>query len=215
MPPFQILLIEDDPDIAHLLQADLQAAGYAVRLSGTVMQGLTQARDHPSHLIVTDLGLPDGDGREVVRRLRRTSQVPMVVLTARDTLSDKIDLLEAGVNDYLVKPVDPREMLARIAVQLRQHYDQTVVAGSLEVCEVQRQLWLAGQEVCLSHTEFDVLMALMECPGRIYARDVLIDRIWGERLPKATNVLDVHLSNMRVKHRVPAGRLCRSAHRGQ
>ncbi len=205
MPPFQILLIEDDPDIAQLLQADLQAAGYEVRLAGTVMQGLTQARAYPPHLIVTDLGLPDGDGREVVRRLRRTSQVPMVVLTARDDLRDKIDLLEAGANDYLVKPFDPREVLARIAVQLRQHYDQTITAGALEICAAQRQVWLAGREVDLTYTEFDVLMALMQCPGRIYARDMLIDHIWGNRLPKVSNVLEVHLSSMRRKFQAAAG----------
>ncbi len=205
MPTFQILLIEDDPDIAHLLQTDLHEAGYEVRLAGSVMHGLTQARNHPPHLILTDLGLPDGDGREVVRRLRRTSQIPMVVLTARDDLRDKIDLLEAGANDYLVKPFDPRELLARVAVQLRQNYDQTVTAGALEVSEIHRQVWLAGVEVKLSSTEFDVLMALMPSPGRVYPREILIERVWGERHPVTSNVLEVHLSSLRRKFLATAG----------
>ena len=123
----------------------------------------------------------------------------MIVLTARDAPTDKVDLLELGANDYLVKPVDPRELLARVAVQLRQNYDQTFMVGLMEVSTAQQRVWLLGREVILTQTEFDVLMALMDQPGKVYSRGQLSQRIWGASLPQESNVLDVHIGHLRSK----------------
>ena len=114
-----LLLIEDDREIVRFLTADLKDAGYRVSTAGSVMQGLICARELTPDLVLTDLGLPDGDGRDVVRRLRATSRVPIIVLSARDEVCSKVDLLEAGADDYLVKPFESQELLARIDARLR------------------------------------------------------------------------------------------------
>ena len=124
-------MIEDDLDIANVLRMDLGDAGYAVEHADSAMNGLIRAReDHPD-LILLDLGLPDFDGGDVVQRLRKNSAVPIIVLTARDTVDEKVRLLGLGADDYLIKPFHPDELLARVKVQLRQRVTESLTMGDL------------------------------------------------------------------------------------
>ena len=201
---FHLLVIEDDPDISGLLRADLEEAGYRVTLAGSVMQGLLLARERQPDLVLTDLGLPDGHGREVVCRLRMGCTVPIIVLTARDALEDKVELLELGANDYVVKPFDLRELLARIEVQLRPTMLPVRTAGGLELYPEQRRVVLNGQELRVTRKEFDLLALLMEHPGRVWRHQDLIKALWTAALPEHSNVLKVHMTHLRSKFRAHA-----------
>ncbi len=196
-----ILLIEDDTDITRILEADLHDAGYQVTTAATVVQGMIQARESLPELIITDLGLPDGDGRDIVKRLRRGSDVPVIVLTARDRVREKVELLELGANDYMVKPFDVAELLARVAVQLRTSPSTTLTFGELELDPEKRCVRLSGQAVRLPPKEFEILKLLMQKPGRVYSRAEIYHTIWGGPQPEHSNALDVHFANMRAKFR--------------
>ncbi|GGR36548.1 response regulator transcription factor [Deinococcus ruber] len=202
MAPPCILLIEDDDDIASLLQLDLTDAGYLVSRATSVVTGLTSAREHIPDLLLLDLGLPDGDGREVLQRLRKSSELPIIVLTAHDAVEEKVDLLTLGADDYVVKPFALPELLARISVQLRHETEMTLELRGLEVRVQQRLVLYRGQEVGLSPTEFEILTLLMEQPGWVYSRQELIQKTkTKDALPADSNVIDAHMANLRSKLR--------------
>jgi two-component system, OmpR family, copper resistance phosphate regulon response regulator CusR len=198
MPSAHLLLIEDDPNLASITMEELEDGGYQVTVAGTVMQGLMHAREHQPDLIITDLGLPDGDGREVVTRLRRTLSLPIIVLTARDDVAEKVALLNLGADDYLVKPVSPRELLIRVWVQLRQG-DDTLIVGDLSVSSMKRLATWQGSDLRLSDRELSLLTLLMQQPGRVYSRADMARVAWNGELALDSNVIDVHLSNLRQK----------------
>jgi two-component system, OmpR family, copper resistance phosphate regulon response regulator CusR len=199
MGPALILIIEDNPDIAALLGHDLLDQHYGVLVARSVMQGLTLARAHTPDLILLDLGLPDGDGREVLKRLRQSSDLPIIVLTARDATEEKVELLNLGADDYVLKPYQEAELLARIAVQLRQETDSRLSIGDPEVFP--RKRLVTYRELRLSPKEFELLCCLMQQPGRVYSRHELTQAIWPEGLSDTSNVLDVHMANLRDKLR--------------
>ncbi|GGR36828.1 response regulator transcription factor [Deinococcus ruber] len=202
MAPPHILLIEDDDDIARLLQLDLTDAGYLVSRATSVVTGLTSAREHTPDLLLLDLGLPDGDGRDVLKRLRRSGELPIIVLTAHDAVEEKVELLALGADDYIVKPFALPELLARIAVQLRHDAETTLELRGLEVRVKQHLVLYQGREVRLSPTEFDILMLLMEQPGRVYSRQELLQKTkTKDTLAADSNVIDVHMANLRSKLR--------------
>jgi two-component system copper resistance phosphate regulon response regulator CusR len=196
-----ILLIEDDTDIATILQQDLQDAGYQVQRAGNVMHGLMMAREVRPNLVLLDLGLPDGDGRDVLTRLRRDSDLPVIVLTARDLVGEKVELLSLGADDYIVKPFDVAELLARIAVQFRPEDRGTMMVGELEINSAKRLVLYRNQELHFSAKEFALLNLLMQHPGRVYSREDIIREIWDGELDARSNVLDVHFANIRGKFR--------------
>lgn len=196
-----LLIIEDDVDIAKLLEQDLADAGYQVSTAGSVMQGLTLTRELSPDLILLDLGLPDGDGRQVLKRIRLGSAVPIIVLTARDQVGEKVELLELGADDYLVKPFVLAELLARIAVQFRKDYSEVLAVQDLELHPDKRRVTYRGQELALSPKEFELLALLMRQPGRVFSRADLSKEIWNGQLPPSSNVVDVHFANMRSKFR--------------
>ncbi len=211
MSLMRILTIEDDPDIAHLLQLDLTDAGYEVLHADNGMTGLTLARQERPAVILLDLGLPDFDGTEVLKRLRRTSTVPIIVLTARDTVEEKVQLLGLGADDYVIKPFHPDELLARIQVQLRQKEGEVLTVGPLTLDPQKHLAYHQGTELRLSPTEFAILEALMQQPGRVVSRRELADAVWQGRLSEGSNVVDVHIANLRGKLRdVDAYRLVRT-----
>lgn len=201
MTPKRILVIEDDADIAALLREDLQDAGYVAEVAPSVMGGLVQAREWAPDLVLLDLGLPDGDGREVLLRLRKNSEVAVIVLTARDAVDEKVELLALGADDYVVKPFHLGELLARVAVQLRQHTAQSLSLGDLEVFPDRRLVLYKGQELRLSPKEFELLALLISQPGRVFSRQELVTAIWNGHLAETSNVVDVHLANLRAKLR--------------
>ena len=152
MVPSRLLLIDDDPDILATLQDELQNAGYRVSTARSVMTGLVQAREDTLDLILTDPRLPDGNGRDVVTRLRRTLQLPIIVLSARGDVSEKVALLELGADDYLVKPVEPAELLARIAVQLRVPSNDLLTLGPLTLSPGRHLATLNGRDLHMIRT---------------------------------------------------------------
>ena len=153
-----------------------------------------------------DLGLPDLSGAEIARRVRRHDVTPILILTARDDVATKVELLNAGADDYLVKPFHVEELLARVGVQLRkQHVGAPKEIGDLTIDPVRRQVWWAGAEVRLSPREFALLAFIAAQPGRVYGRAEIERNVWGEDLPPASNVVDVHVANIRGKLRDAGG----------
>ncbi|WP_407571747.1 response regulator transcription factor [Deinococcus altitudinis] len=196
-----LLIIEDDSDIAELLKHDLDDAGYRVSVATSVKHGLTLIRELSPDLILLDLGLPDGDGRQVLKHVRIGNLVPIIVLTARDKVGEKVELFDLGANDYLVKPFILAELLARIAVQFRRDAGEVLTLRELELRPDKRRVTVRGKELQLSPKEFDLLALLMRQPGRVYSRTDLIKEVWDGKLSLNSNVVDVHFANMRSKFR--------------
>ncbi|WP_261664154.1 response regulator transcription factor [Deinococcus sp. Marseille-Q6407] len=201
MSEHHILIIEDDLDIANVLKLDLTDAGCQVDHADVAMTGLIKAREDNPDLIILDLGLPDFDGGDVVQRLRKNSAVPIIVLTARDTVDEKVRLLGLGADDYIIKPFHPDELLARVKVQLRQRVTESLTMGDLTLDPQKRLATYKGEELRLSPKEFDILSLLIRQPGRVYSRAEIGQEIWQGRLPEGSNVVDVHMANLRAKLR--------------
>ncbi len=198
----RILIIEDDADITKVLRFELEEAGFIVLNATDGVSGLTAAREHSPDLVILDLGLPDLDGAEIARRIRKTSDIPIIILTAMDAISSKVSLLEGGADDYLTKPFEPAELVARVRVQLRkQRGGEAITLGQLEIQTEKRMVRYAGKEVRLSPKEFELLAFLARQPGRVYARDEIERGVWGSNLDENSNVVDVHMANIRSKLR--------------
>jgi DNA-binding response OmpR family regulator len=201
-----VLIIEDDPDIAHLLDLIVRDAGYRTLTAATGARGLMLAREHHPDLVLVDLGLPDFGGDEVARRLRATHDLPILILTAVDDVDRKISVLAAGANDYVTKPFHPDELVARIQVQFRQRRGAVLIQiGALGLDVNARMCTFRDREVPLSPREFDLLYALARVPGRILTRAEIARELWGPGGVVPNNVIDVHLSNLRGKLRDQGG----------
>ncbi|MGQ9692801.1 MAG: response regulator transcription factor [Thermaceae bacterium] len=198
----RILLIEDDPGIAELLRLELGEAGFSVEWAENGMRGLVQLREKRPDLVILDLGLPDLDGAEVARRIRATSDIPILVLTAQDAVDRKVSLLLEGADDYIVKPFHPKELLARVQVQLRNKEGSEVLSvGGLELYPEKRLVRFEGRAIRLSPKEFDLLHLLLSRPGRVFSRQEIEERLWGRPLERDSNLVDVHVANLRTKLR--------------
>ncbi|SMB83404.1 response regulator transcription factor [Deinococcus hopiensis] len=206
MPP-HILLIEDNADIANVVQYELNQAGCNVVTAPDGLTGLIYAREQPPQLVILDLGLPDFDGAEVARRLRKTSTFPIIILTAVDAVDRKVGLLEAGANDYLTKPFHPEELVARVKVQLRQYQGgaEMLSYGTLEIHTLKRQVTYDGRPIELSPKEYELLLLLARQPGRVYSRQEIDQKLWNGQLSRHSNVVDVHMGNLRNKLRSVGG----------
>ncbi len=202
----RILIVEDDVDILRLLTLELQEAGYEVLAFDSGIRGLSAIREADPDLVVLDLGLPDLSGQEIARRVRRTGDTPIVILTAADELNTKVDMLNAGADDYLAKPFHVEELVARINVQLRKRsLGSTRTVGDMTIDPVRRQVLWGDDEVRLSPREYDLLAYLAGQPGRVYSRKEIETNVWGESLPPSSNVVDVHIANIRGKLRDAGG----------
>jgi two-component system, OmpR family, alkaline phosphatase synthesis response regulator PhoP len=200
------LIIEDDPDITNVVRYELETAGFRVVSAADGISGLTAAREAKPDLVILDLGLPDLDGAEIARRIRKTSDIPIIILTAQDSIDRKVSLLDSGADDYLTKPFEVEELLARVRVQLRhQQGGATLVLGELEINFEKRLCRYANQEIRLSPREFELLTFLARQPGRVYTREEIERGVWGNDLPDNSNVVDVHMANMRSKLREANG----------
>lgn len=201
-----IVVVEDDRDIADLLTLELQEAGFSVEAHLTGMRGLAAVRERNPDLVVLDLGLPDLSGAEIARRIRQTGDTPIIILTAADDLNTKVEMLNAGADDYLAKPFHTEELIARVGVQLRKRNGQAArEIGNLSIDVLRRQVLWGDTEVRLSPREFDLLTYLSSQPGRVYSRQEIELNVWGEELPAASNVVDVHIANIRSKLRDAGG----------
>jgi DNA-binding response OmpR family regulator len=201
-----ILIVEDDLDISRLLKLELEDNGFEVTHCDTGMRGLSAIRELSPDLVVLDLGLPDMDGAEIARRVRKTMEIPIVILTAKDDVGTKVDMLNSGADDYLAKPFHADELIARINVQLRRRSHGSVQrVGDMIIDLSRRQVYWDDAEVRLSPREFDLLYYLCNQPGRVYSREEIEKNVWGEDLPPSSNVVDVHIANIRGKLRDAGG----------
>ncbi len=198
-----ILIVEDEAEIAGYLRRGLTFEGYTVEIASDGRQALDMAREQPPDLVVLDLMLPGIDGLEVARRLRAASDVPIIMLTARDAIPDRVAGLEAGADDYLIKPFAFEELLARIRVQLRrrQREDATTVLryGPLTMDLAAHEVTIGNRRVDLTAKEYDLLELFMRHPQQVLTRDVIYDRVWGYNFGGESNIIEVYVRYLRQK----------------
>ncbi len=200
----RILLVEDEEKLARMVELELQYEGYEVEKALDGRTGLELALSGRFQLILLDIMLPELSGMEVLRRLRKESQVPVIMLTARDTVMDKVAGLDAGANDYLAKPFAIEELLARIRAALRvgtpqDHPGEVLTAGPLTLEPESRQVTVNGEAVELTRREFDLLEYLLRHKGKVVTRDALLDHVWGFDFVGETNAVDVYIRFLRAK----------------
>ena len=207
-----ILVVEDETKIARLVRDYLEHAGFEAVVVGDGGTALASARRSTPDLVVLDLGLPDRDGLDVARALRRTSGVPIVMLTARGDEIDRVVGLELGADDYVVKPFSPKELVARVRAVLRR--TQAARAGGPEVLRVadvevdvpRMRVTVAGRPVELTATEFQLLATLAREPGRVFTRGQLLDAVHGVAFESYERAVDAHVKNLRRKLEPVPGR---------
>jgi DNA-binding response OmpR family regulator len=203
--PYKILVVDDDLDILTILKDNLALDGYAAATAQSGRQALSAAQKEAFDLIILDLMLPDMDGIQVCRALRNLSAVPIIMLTAKDGLSDKVLGLESGADDYIVKPFDYLELAARITARLRrrqayQNLDCALAMGNLRLDPENRQALLGGKPLDLTKKEFDILALLFKFAGRAVARETIRQALWPDaKLYKWSRTIDVHVQHLRAK----------------
>lgn len=200
----KILVVDDEARIVRLVRSYLEQAGYAVVEANDGQTALIQARREKPDLVVLDLGLPVMDGLEVARILRRERDTPIIMLTARVEDTDKIVGLELGADDYVTKPFNPRELVARVRAVLRRTSGATPTpeilrASGLELDMNGHQATLDGRPLDLTPTEFELLAVLLRNPGRVFTRLELLDRVQGEAYEGYERTIDAHIKNLRAK----------------
>jgi two-component system, OmpR family, response regulator MprA len=198
----RVLVVEDDAEIADVLRRSLRQEGYEVKTSADGVEALDVATGFVPDLVVLDLGLPRLDGVEVCRRLRAEGDVPILMLTARAETEDRVSGLDSGADDYLVKPFERQELLARIRALLRRRPPRG--AASLEVADLAlnpdtREVRRGERELELTNREFELLEYLMRNERLVVSRERLLDDVWGYDPTAATNTIDVFISNLRRK----------------
>jgi len=198
----RVLVVEDDEEIADVLRRSLRAEGYEVQGAVDGVEALDLAAGYMPDLVVLDLGLPRLDGVEVCRRLRAEGDVPILILTARAETEDRVSGLDSGADDYLVKPFERRELLARIRALLRRRPPRG--AASMQVADLTlnpdtREVRRGEREVELTNREFELLEHLMRNERLVVSRERLLDEVWGYDPMAATNTVDVFISNLRRK----------------
>ena len=209
--PEKILLIEDEEKMARMVELELRHEGYAVEKAFDGVTGLERAEKGDFDLVLLDIMLPGMSGMEVLRRLRRTSNVPVILLTARDAVMDKVSGLDSGADDYITKPFTPLELLARVNSQLRRYnrYREAIasaepvkdtyhVLGGIELNEETVEVFVDGAPVRLTPIEFKILLLLMRNPGRVFSADEIYERIWNEKAVN-TDTIMVHVRKIREK----------------
>jgi two-component system, OmpR family, response regulator MprA len=198
----RVLVVEDDTDIAGVLRRSLDKEGYEVRIAGDGETALDQADDFEPDAVVLDLGLPKLDGVEVCRRLRQDGDVPILILTARDALDARVEGLDSGADDYLVKPFEREELLARMRALLRRRPPRGsayLVVGDLRLNPDSHEVHRGDRELELTAREFELLEHLMRNERIVVSRQALLDEVWGYHPFAETNTVDVFISNLRRK----------------
>ena len=199
----RVLMIEDDSALGRLVAEYLKPVGFAVSVAGTAAEGLRQLEAGPFDAVFLDVMLPDADGFEVCRRIRAGSDVPILMLTARGDDEDRIVGLEIGADDYLPKPFNPRELLARLRAVLRRHApakggSAPLRFGRLEIDRDARAVRVDGEERTLTSYQLDLLLALADSPGRVLSREALMTRARGDATEAFDRSIDVHVSRIRA-----------------
>lgn len=201
----RILLVEDEEKLARMVELELRYEGYEVEKAFDGPTGLEKAQSGSFDLVLLDIMLPGMNGMEVLRRLRRTSHIPVIMLTARDTVMDKVSGLDSGANDYITKPFAIEELLARIRAALRQKAEQreesaaVLTAGPLTLDPDRHTVTVKETNVELTRREFDLLHYLLQHKGKVLSREVLLDGVWGFDFAGETNAVDVYIRFLRSK----------------
>lgn len=211
-----IFIIEDERNIAELIKFNLEKEGFRVQHSAKGLTGLELARKLKPDLIILDLMLPEIDGLEICKVLKKndsTAHIPIIMLTAKAQETDKIIGLELGADDYITKPFSPRELIARVKTILRRVQEKPksdiVRAGTIEINHGKHVVTLKGKPVDLTSKEYDLLKTLLEAGGRVLAREVLLDRVWGydKSLNIETRTVDMHIRQLRKKLKAEAEKI--------
>ena len=199
-----VLVVEDEIEIARVVRDYLRNAGFEVIVVGDGGSAVASVRSAKPDLLVLDLGLPGRDGLDVAREIRRWSDTPIVMLTARGDETDRIVGLEIGADDYLVKPFSPKELVARVRAVLRRtrtaaRGDEVVRAGDVEIDTAKMRVSVGGTQVDLTPTEFQLLATLAREPGRVFTRSQLLDAVHGVAIESYERAIDAHVKNIRRK----------------
>ncbi len=203
-PTSRVLVVDDDETVSEVVRRYLERDGYAVDTAYDGVTALRQALAHPPDLMVLDLMLPGIDGIEVCRRLRQSHPVPVIMLTARGDVDDRVTGLEVGADDYVTKPFSPRELTARVGAVLRraaavdQQQPSLLEAGRIRLDTASRRCWVGGTLVQLTTKELDLLAFLLRSPGRAWRREELLEHVWGWTYGD-TSTVTVHIRRLREK----------------
>lgn len=202
--PVQILIVDDDPNIKDVIGFAVEAAGFSTAFASDGAEGLAKAQTGAFDLVVLDIGLPEMDGLEVCKALRKTSDVPILFLTARDDEIDRVLGMEIGGDDYVIKPFSPRELVARIKAILKRTSRVAADVGPMQrgalTVDVARHLCrINGHDVALTTSEFSLLVALMRRPDHVSSRAQLVDEIYGMNIHVSDRTVDSHIRNLRAK----------------
>ena len=198
----KILVVDDDKNICELLRLYIEKDGFQVVIANDGKRALEMFRAEQPDLIMLDIMLPELDGWQVCREIRKESQCPIIMLTAKGEVFDKVLGLELGADDYVVKPFDAKEVVARIKAVLRRvdpATEEIYRAGTLELNAVRHTVTAAGQPVTLTRKEYDLLRLLLQNPGMVFTRDQLLDRVWGYAFNGENRTVDVHIRTLRQK----------------
>jgi two-component system KDP operon response regulator KdpE len=211
-PRPRILIVEDEADIRRFVRLTLESDGHEVHEADNLKRGLIDAGTRRPDLLVLDLGLPDGDGADLIRDLRGWSTAPVIVLSARGTEADKIRALDAGADDYLVKPFGAGELLARVRAQLRRHQQQShggdthIRFGDIQLDLARRVVERQGDVLHLTPIEYRLLTQLATQPDRVVTHQQLLKAVWGPGHAEDTHYVRVHMANLRKKIELDASR---------
>ena len=214
-PGRRVLVVEDDRDIARLVELALEQRGFEVLCAHDGPSGLTAAKEFAPAVVILDIMLPKMDGVGVLKKLRGSgSRVPVIMLTARDTTPDKVHSLDLGADDYLTKPFDVEELLARLRALLRRaEGDEVLRVGDLMINRATREVRRGGREIELTAKEFDLLEFMARNHRRVLSRDLLLWRVWNQEPSAMTNVVDVYVGYLRKKVDAPGEpRLIKTVH---
>ena len=205
-----VLVVEDERDIREVLRRYLERAGLSVLTTGSGAEALRLLESAPPDLVVLDLGLPDVDGMDVLKEVRALGHLPVIVLTARSTVEDRIHGLELGADDYVTKPFSPHEVVLRVQAVLQRAGGGpadggpvTYGGGRLRIDEGRHEAWLDGRELELTPTEWGLLLAMASAPGRVYSRYELVNRVRGYEYAGYERTIDSHVKNLRRKLSAP------------
>ncbi len=201
MAVHSVLVVEDESAIADTIVYALKSEGFAAHWSRTGGEALLVLLEQAPALIIMDIGLPDISGFELCKAVRRSSQVPIIFLTARDNEIDKVVGLEIGADDYVVKPFSPRELTARVRARLRNHGLVEPIGAGLQLDEARQQARLNGRVLSLTRYEFHLLAVLAAAPGRVFSREQLLDLVWDDAAGAFDRTVDTHIKTLRQKLR--------------
>lgn len=203
-----VLVVEDEPKVAAAMSMLLEREGYSVTLAGTIAEAKRALRGDVD-IVLLDWRLPDGEGIDFLKEIRRSSDLPVVMVTARVEVIDRVLGLEIGADDYITKPVEPRELLARIKARLRRHRaeraasppTQVIEHGGVRVDLDTREVTFEGRSIPMTRMEINLLALLLEEPGRVFSREELLNRVWGYERTPTTRTVDTHVVQLRTKLR--------------